>query len=257
MQDNNNSIHQFDYSLICEYFASLHRQGPGSDTATLRALSFLPVQAAGTQIIDIGCGTGASTMVLAHATNAHITAVDLFEDFLTILNNKATAAGIGHRVTAQKADMNELPFADESFDVVWSEGAIYNVGFQRGISLWRRLIKPDGYLVVSEATWSTVTRPQEIQLFWEEAYPEIDLVSAKVKHLEEAGYQVIATFQLPYSAWEDFYRPAQAAQQHFLESHPENATATELVANQRHEAEMFGQYHQYYGYAFFIAKKVG
>lgn len=256
MQDNDNSIHQFDFSLICEYFSSLHRQGPGSEAATRRALSFLPPLGEGATIADIGCGTGASTMVLAQATDAKIIAVDLFGEFLRRLRDSAAAQSLDKRITTIEADMASLPIAPDSLDVLWAEGSIYNVGFERGINLWRPLLKDGGYIVVSEATWFTPERPQEIEEFWQEAYAEIDLISAKTAQLERAGYHVKATFALGEDEWQgEFYQPSIAAQSRFLARHSDNPTALALVENQRNEAQIYAKYHQYYGYTFFIVQK--
>lgn len=256
MHDNDNSIHQFDFSLICEYFSSLHRQGPGSEAATRRALSFLPPLAEGATIADVGCGTGASTMVLAQSTAAHIIAVDLFGDFLRRLRTTAAELGVAERITTVEADMAALPMPPDSLEVLWAEGSIYNVGFERGINLWRPLLKNGGYLVVSEATWFTPERPREIDRFWQEAYSEIDLISAKTAQLERAGYRIMATFSLGENEWQhEFYEPAIEAQRQFLERHAGNPTAEALVENQRHEAQVYDRYHQYYGYTFFIAQK--
>ena len=96
----------------------------------------------------------------------------------------------------------------------------------------------------------------EIENFWLEAYPEIDLISAKVAQLERAGYRIMATFSLGENEWQrEFYEPAIEAQRHFLGRHPDNPTAEALVENQRHEAQLYGKYHEYYGYSFFIAQK--
>ena len=145
MQDNDNSIHQFDFSLICEYFSSLHRQGPGSEAATRRALSFLPPLGEDATVADVGCGTGAATMVLAAHTEAQIIAVDLFGDFLRRLRSTAAEQGVAERITTAEADMAAMPIAPNSVDVLWAEGSIYNVGFDRGINLWRPLLKSGGY----------------------------------------------------------------------------------------------------------------
>ena len=255
MNDTEN-IHDFDFSLICEYFASLDRQGPGTTAATARALSFLPALTADQRIADVGCGTGASTMVLAQHTPAQIVAVDLFGDFLDKLRNRADTQGYGQRITTIQADMGDLPFEPESLDVIWAEGSIYNIGFKHGIELWRPLLRSGGYLVVSESTWRTPERPAEIEQFWTEAYPEIGLVSRKVSELEQAGYAVEATFALPSQGWEQFYAPAAAAQEQFLARHGGDPTAEGLVANQRHEAALYRRYHNYYDYTFFIARKI-
>lgn len=254
--NNNKSIHDFDFNLICEYFSSLHRQGPGSDEATLQALRFIPTLPPGASVADLGCGTGTQTICLAQHTMATITGIDLFPQFIDLLNQRGRDAGLNHRLKGIVGDMGKLSFEQESLDLIWSEGAIYNIGFQKGIQIWKQFLKPDGWLAVSEATWLTDSRPQEIEQFWMDAYPEIDTVECKLKQLEEAGYRHISSFTLPESCWtNNFYIPQRDAQRLFLNRHPDNATAHMLVANQHHEAELYSKYHTYYGYTFFVAQR--
>ncbi|MBP7517410.1 MAG: class I SAM-dependent methyltransferase, partial [Desulfobulbus sp.] len=80
MSDPPASIHEFDVSLICAYFAALERQGPGSPAVTVQALGFVDNLSAASRIADIGCGTGGQTMVLAAHTPARISGIDLFPD---------------------------------------------------------------------------------------------------------------------------------------------------------------------------------
>ena len=153
-------------------------------------------------------------------------------------------------------DMGELPFEEASFDAIWSEGAIYNIGFQRGMNEWHRFIKRGGYIAVTDATWLTDNRPKEIEDFWTDAYPEIDTLPNKVRQMEEAGYRNIITFVLPEECWtKEYYIPQQKAQDIFMEKHPDNPTAQALVSNQRHEAELYQKYKEYYGYVFYIGQK--
>ena len=187
MSDPPASIHEFDVSLICAYFAALERQGPGSPAATVQALDFVDNLSATSRIADIGCGTGGQTMVLAAHTPARITGIDLFPDFIYRFNANSRTHGVHDRVTGRVGSMDDLPFAEAELDLIWSEGAIYNIGFARGINEWRRFLKPGGFLAVSEASWFTRERPEEIDRYWHDAYPEIDLVSTKVGQMEQAG----------------------------------------------------------------------
>ena len=257
MSDTPASIHEFDFSLICEYFSALERQGPGSPAVTVQALGFVDNLSAASRIADIGCGTGGQTMVLAAHTPARITGIDLFPDFIDRFNANSRRHGVHDRVTGRLGSMDDLPFAEEELDLIWSEGAIYNIGFARGITEWRRFLKLGGYLAVSEASWFTRERPEEIDRYWHDAYPEIDLVSTKVGQMEQAGYVPVAAFVLPETCWTDhFYAPQAAAREQFLRKHAGNRAAADLVANERHEAELYQKYKQFYGYAFYIGKKL-
>jgi len=256
MSNNNHSINEFDFQLICEYFSSTDRQGPGSEASTLKAFSYLKDLPNHPKIADLGCGTGSSSLVLAKHTDAHITAIDLFPLFIEKLNIRALQAHVIEKIYAMTGDMGELTFEEKSFDAIWSEGAIYNVGFQRGMNEWYPFIKTGGYIAVTDATWLTEHRPKEIEDFWTDAYPEIDTLPNKVKQMEEAGYKNIITFVLPEECWtKEYYIPQQKAQEIFLEKYPDSPTAQALVSNQRREAELYQKNKEYYGYVFFIGQK--
>jgi len=185
MSEEPKSIHEFDFKLICEYYSRLERQGPGSPEVTIKALGFVDNLKNEARIADIGCGTGGQTMVLAEHAPGHITGIDLFPDFIEIFNANSRKRNLQNRVKGIVGSMDNLPFEDETLDLIWSEGAIYNIGFERGLNQWHRLLKKGGFIAVSEASWFTVARPDEIDRFWKDAYPEIDIISNKVAQWKE------------------------------------------------------------------------
>ncbi len=257
MSNENKTIHDFDFSFICEYFSAIERQGPGSPEVTIKALSFIDHLSDDSRIADLGCGTGGQTMVLAHNAPGKITGIDLFPIFIDLFNANATKLGLNDRVEGIIGSMENLPFKEEELDLIWSEGAIYNIGFERGLKEWRRFLKKDGYIAVSEASWFTAERPVEIENFWNEAYPEIDTIPNKVAQLQKAGYIPVAAFVLPENCWTDHFYSQQAEMQaSFLDKHAGNKTAEELVANERREAELYSKYKAFYGYVFYIGKKL-
>ena len=257
MESENKSIHEFDFNLICEYYSSVERQGPGSPEVTIKALSFVDNLNDKSSIADIGCGTGGQTMVLAQNTPGHIKGIDLFPDFISRFNLNAQKQNLQDRVNGIIGSMDNLPFQDEELDLIWSEGAIYNIGFERGLNEWRKFLKTGGYIAVSEVSWFTEERPAEINDFWQDAYPEINTIPNKVAQVQKAGYIPVATFILPENCWtEHFYMPQVAAQEAFLEKHKGNKPAEEFIANQRHETQLYYKYKNYYGYVFYIGKKI-
>ncbi|WP_416140826.1 class I SAM-dependent methyltransferase [Halomonas sp. HK25] len=152
--------------------------------------------------------------------------------------------------------MEALDFAAESLDAIWSEGAIYNIGFERGVSEWRRFIKPDGILAVSELTWLTERRPADLDTHWREHYVEVDTASAKLALLERQGYAPLGYFVLPRRCWLDgYYRPLQQRFAAFLQAHGNSPAAEAIVEERRHEIELYERYGQYFGYGFYIARK--
>ena len=257
MSDDNKTIHDFDFNLICEYFSLIERQGPGSPEVTIKALSFIENLTLESRIADIGCGTGGQTMVLAQHTPAQITGLDLFPAFIDIFNSNANKLHLQERVKSIVGSMDNLPFGKEELDLIWCEGAIYNIGFEKGLQDWKPFLKAGGHIAVTEASWFTEERPEEIDTFWKNAYPGIDTISAKVAQMQQAGYMPVAFFALPENCWtEHFYNPQVKTQELFLEKHAGNKTAEELVAEMRYEAQMYQKYKAYYGYVFYIGRKL-
>jgi len=257
MSNENKSIHEFDFNLICEYFSAIERQGPGSREVTLKALSFIDNLTSESRIADIGCGTGGQTMTLAQNASGHFTGIDLFPAFIDLFNANVLKLGLQNKVKGEVGSMDNLPFGNGELDLIWSEGAIYNIGFERGLNDWHRFLKTGGYIAVTEASWFTAARPAEIEKFWTDAYPEIDTIPNKVAQMQKAGYIPVATFILPENCWtEHFYAPQAAAQQTFLKKHSGNKSAEELVANERREAALYRKYKAFYGYVFYTGKKI-
>lgn len=257
MSNENKTIHEFDFGLICEYFSGIERQGPGSPEVTTKALSFIDHLTGQSRIADLGCGTGGQTMVVAQHTPGQITGIDLFPEFISLFNRNAANLNLQDRVKGVVGSMDNLPFQHEELDLIWSEGAIYNIGFERGLNEWRKFLKTGGYVAVTEASWFTGERPDEINRFWIEAYPEIDTISNKVAIMQKAGYIPVATFILPEDCWTDHFYVLQAAvQEAFLKKYAGNTTAEGLVAYQQHEAQLYARYKAYYGYVFYIGRKI-
>ena len=256
MSNDLKSIHDFDFTMICNYFKLLERQGPGSPEVTQKAVSFITELSDEAKIADIGCGTGGQTMVLANYTKGQITGIDLFPDFIEFFNRNAANTHCENRVKGIVGSMDNLPFQNEELDLIWSEGAIYNIGFERGMNEWNRFLKKDGFIAVTEASWFTPERPAEIEDFWLANYPEIDTIPTKIAQMEKAGYTLTAHFILPENCWtEHFYAPQFPAQEAFLKEYSGNAAAADLIAGQRHEQSLYDKYKEYYGYVFYIGQK--
>jgi SAM-dependent methyltransferase len=257
MNDENQSIHDFDFDLICEYYSNFERQGPGSPEVTCKALSFIDSLTDQSHIADLGCGSGGQTMVLAQHAPGRIIGLDLFPLFVDLFNHNAAQLNLQDRVSGVVGSMDNLPFQEEEFDLIWSEGAIYHIGFNRGLKEWRKFLKMGGYIAVSEASWLTPERPAEIAAFWKDAYAEIDTIPNKVAQMQQAGYVPVATFILPDNCWTDhFYATQVKAQEEFLRKHAGNRRAEGLIATERYQAQLYDQYKEFYGYVFYIGKKL-
>lgn len=256
MNNEKQTIHEFDVNIIYEYFSDTERQGPGSREETLKALSFINGLSGTSRIADIGCGTGGQTMVLGENTPCEITGIDAWSGFISKFNQNAQIRNLQDRVKGIVGTMENLPFQEEEFDLIWSEGAIYNIGFERGLNEWRKFLKQGGYIAVTENTWFTEKRPAEIQEFWQKIYPEIDTIPNKVAQMQKAGYLPVASYILPETIWTDYYALQTLRREYFLKKYNGNKTIEDFVASQRYEAELYYKYKAYYGYMFYIGKKI-
>jgi SAM-dependent methyltransferase len=226
-----------DLDLLIDLHRDGERQGPGGTDATRLSITLSGVsEARGLRIADIGCGTGASSLVLARHLNAHVTAADFIPAFIERLNITAEQEGIGKKVTTLTALMDALPFEERSFDAIWSEGAIYNMGFENGVQAWRRFLKPAGILAVSELTWLTGERLLELEEHWIDEYPEVATASAKLAILEANDFSPVGYFPLTEHCWLDnYYRPMQRCFTDFLSRHAHSEAASAMVETEEKE----------------------
>ena len=233
--------------MLYALFAGLPRQGPGDDEATLRALDAVTVPA-NPRVLDVGCGTGAVTNVLEARLRGLIVATDLFPAFV--------GRAAWGRVRGVCSSMDALPFREGAFDLIWSEGAIYIMGFEAGLQAWRPLLRDGGHVVVSELSWLGDARPAEAAAFWKEAYPGMADVAGNRARAERAGYRVVDSFTLPSEAWwPSIYTPLRARLPRFLERYAGNLEAEAVAADTAREIALFERFNEYYGYQFYVLRK--
>lgn len=183
--------------LFFDIHSDLPREGPGSNECTRRAFGMIEGLPDSPRILDIGCGPGMQTVELARISGGHITAVDNHQPFLDALSESARREGVADRIEIVNASMSDLPFADESFDLIWSEGSIFIIGFAEGLRQWKRLLKPGGVIALTEAAWLRPDPPAELADFWNECYPAIMDVDGNLAVIRECGYDVVGHFTLP------------------------------------------------------------
>lgn len=243
--------------LLIKAHVGLKRQGPGSSEMTLKALSFVDHLDENAQIADLGCGTGGQTMVLAQNTAGHITGVDMIPEFIDVLNDQAKKLHLASRVTGMVGSVVALSFQKEELDLIWSEGVIDGIGFEKCLTYWNKFLKKDGYIAVTCPSWLTSECPPEVERFWTEAGSELDTIEYNLSIMKKAGYRFVAAFTLPEKCWtENYFIPREAAEQAFLKQYAGNQTVEAYIAGDKHEVALYSKYHQHYGYVFYIGKKV-
>ena len=237
-------------AVFYEIFGGLPRGGPGDDRSTRRALSRMEGLPARPRILDVGCGPGMQTLELAR-NSADVVALDNFPTYLERLAGSVRAAGLDDLVTCVEGDMKAMPFDGESFDVVWSEGSIYVVGFEHGLRDWRKLLRPPGWVAVSEMVWLRSDPPREVRAFFDEEYPAMADVEANRDRAVRAGYEVIEVFVLPEESWwRNYYGPLEAR----LAEFENRSDARDVIDATRREIDLYRRHADCYGYAFFVMR---
>ncbi|PWC55171.1 class I SAM-dependent methyltransferase [Azospirillum sp. TSO22-1] len=251
-----------DEQRFLQLHGALPRQAPGSDAATLDALNRLrrhglPDEPAA---LEVGCGTGRATLLLGRHTGAQVTAIDIHEPFLGETQRRIDDAGLGRRLRVERRSMLELDgaYPPESFDLLWAEGAIYVIGFGRGLERWRRLMRPGALAAVSELTWLSGTPPADARAFWAEAYPAMATEAENRAAAERAGWRVLETFALPASAWwDEYYRPLEERIADFRERHPLDERWTAVLDAAAAEIDLYRRFGASYGYVFYLLRRMG
>ncbi|EGU41805.1 methyltransferase [Vibrio ichthyoenteri ATCC 700023] len=184
-------------------FDPLERRGPGSELDTLTALRKVPMKP--NQILEIGCGQGIATRLLAEHCDAHITAIDNDEEAIKAL--QASNQEHVEQLRFECASMTDLPYAERSFDLIWSEGSAYIMGVENAFKQWRSRLNEGGVLVLSDLVWATDAPNNPAKAFWGSEYPDMTTVETRIKQAKAAGYQVVDTFPITDEAWEAYYQP--------------------------------------------------
>ncbi len=238
--------------LFFQIHQNLPREGPGDDEFTERALRMIELPTH-PEILDIGSGPGMQTIALARLTGGHIVATDTHQPFLDVLKQRAQAAGLDHQIETHKMSMFALDFEEHSFDLIWSEGAVYIIGFDQGLNNWRPYLKPHAYLVISEISWLKQRPPREVYEFWKTEYPGMRMMEDNLAKARKAGYCVVGSFVLPESAWwENYYLPMERQIDTLLKKYKGDKEAKAVLNDALLEIEMYRKHSEWYGYVFYV-----
>jgi SAM-dependent methyltransferase len=241
------------YNPIELLFGGMEKLGPGGNAHTLHVLRLLPKQKFHV-VVDAGCGTGRQTLVLAKELGTLVHAVDSYEPFLNDLVRRAREAKVEPLVQAHCMDMKDIPQAFQAIDLLWSEGAAYNIGFSNALATWAPAVSTDGFAVISELCWLKEQAPDPVQEFFRSGYPDMQSVQHNRAVAERAGYHVLNTYTLPPQAWVDGYYDTLLPRAKLLLNHPDSSVR-EFAAETVREIEVFEGSEDSYGYVFYVLQR--
>jgi len=239
--------------IFFELHRDIPREGPGDNDSTRKAFSLLANLPAQPRILDIGCGPGMQTIELAKVSAGSILAIDTHQPFLDELAKRAEREGVAGTISSLNKSMLDLNFELGSFDVIWSEGAIYIIGFEKGLREWQPFLKRGGYLAVTELSWLKPEPPAEPKAFWDENYPGMKTQEENLDILRKAGYREVGHFVLPESSWwDDYYTPLEKRIVILTEKYRDDEEAMALLHESQRESDLYRKYSNWYGYIFYI-----
>lgn len=242
-------------TIFLDIYNELPRQGPGSPQATRQALAHCSPLADDATIADIGCGPGMQTITLVENTSANIIGVDFHAQYLVQLDARAHTLGLQNRITTLQADMNHLPFAPQSLDLIWSEGAVYIIGVSDALTTWKPFLKPAGIVAFTEIAWIKDNPPTPIRDYWTENYSQMASTDEKLAEIQAAGYDPVAHFALSAGDWwTHYYAPLEARLPTMSEKYATSPLGQSIIAETRRELSMHRQYSEYYSYVFFVCQ---
>ncbi len=234
-------------------FADMDKLSPGEDSLSLYVLRSLP-QHHFEVVVDAGCGAGRQTIALAGELKTPIHAVDSYEPFLNRLERRAQKKGLAHLVRIHCMNMKDIPSVFPTVDLLWSEGAAYNIGFANALSTWAKAIKPNGFAVLTELCWLREQIPNAVREFFRSDYPDMQSVPQNIAIAEEAGYKIFNTYTLPREAWVKDYYDVLEPRAKSLVNHSDVAVSDFAVETLK-EIETFKISQDSYGYVFFVLQR--
>lgn len=236
--------------------SGLPRQAPGGDACTLEALRRLPPLSSDACIYDLGCGPGRAALVLAGTLQQRVIAVDLQEEFLSQLRRNAAQMALTDLIETRCANMADLGDWDCRIDLIWSEGAIYCLGFDQALRNWQPLLIDNGIVVCSELSWLNNTPAEEAVAFWRKSYPAMRSVAENLCAAKELGYACLDHFTVPSDCWwNEYYEPLLDNVRGLSAEADEDEHLRAAIASALAETELYRKHYLDYGYEFYLLQK--
>jgi ubiquinone/menaquinone biosynthesis C-methylase UbiE len=169
-------------------------------------------------ILDVGCGTGVPTIELAKISNGHVTGIDIDEKLLNILRRRIKEIGLNNKISVLNKSINMMDFQYESFDIIWSEGAVFVIGFENSIKNWRKILKPNGFLVLHD---------------------DIKDKSKKLGLIEKYGYKLVVEYDLSFEIWwNEYYSKLEKFVEKYKDKFPEDSQLRKEIESDRNQVNM-------------------
>jgi len=243
---------------VFKIFDSFPTQGAGDAEHTQKAFSIIaepPTR--GGEILDVGCGKGIQTMTLARlCPSCRITATDIYQPFLDAVDKKSAAEGFSKRIKTVCASMDNLPFGEESFDIIWAEGCASIIGIENAVRYWKKLLKSGGHMMISDIFWFTETPPVEAREFFAEFHPGMMTEDKEFEIIRNTGLELVGSFRLPSRVWEEsFYGKLRGKFGELEEKYADDEGALMVIDGLKRQTRIFEKYPDAFGNTYTVMRK--
>lgn len=244
------------WEIFFQVYEALPRQGPGNRASAEKALRFCSGLPSSPTVLDLGCGVGGQTLYLSELTSGTIVAMDSHEPSIERLKKTIAERELSQRVLARVGDMENPEQPPESFDLIWSEGALYNIGIKKSLWICHSLLRPGGFLVFTDAVWRMENPPPEVKASFDADYPTMGWVDDVLAMIKDCGFEHITHFTLPEEAWWcDFYTPMQHRIEALQDMYTNDSEALTILDQLAQEPLLHQRYSRYYAYEFFVVRR--
>ncbi|AFY78086.1 methylase involved in ubiquinone/menaquinone biosynthesis [Pleurocapsa sp. PCC 7327] len=238
-----------DIAPLTNLHRGLDRKGPGDSDFSCNILSNLSTLPLKPRIADLGCGSGASALLLAQHYQSTVVAVDASLVFINELKARAKQLSLEHLIIPIQGDMAKLDWSVGSVDLLWSEGAAYNLGFEQALKIWRPLLSDSGIAVISEMSWFADNVAEPAIAFWRNAYPMMGTEAENIDRANRSSFSILSTHRLPIQAWwVNYYEPLRERMQQIKITPSTQSVIREI----EEEMRLFEKFSDFYGYTFYV-----
>lgn len=204
-------------------------------TYTEQAFAKLPKLPSNPCVLDVGCGSGESTLALARLIKSKIIGMDIDHSALSKFKEKLENRAMEDMIQVIEGSFIDNKFPDKIFDLVWAEGVFHIIGYDKSLKESSRILKDGGTLVALDTT---------------------KVITKHLKHLKNHGFEVLDKVVWKEGAWwTDYYQPMEQKLKELREAGIDPALFQHLI-DREHEIAMVKRNPTEFDCAHYIYKKI-
>ena len=187
-------------------------------------------------ILDLGCGTGVPGLDLASLTGGTVTAVDTEADCLEWFRNKISSSKYQDRITIIQDSVLNVNFPENSFDIILAEGLLNVIGFEKGMKLFPKYLKTNGYFMIHD---DALNREEKLQI------------------IEQFHFELVTSFFLDENVWwTEFYSCLEKQIPEFEKKNTGNKEAGSLFNTEKSEIKMYHTDPTLFRSVYYVLRKI-